>query len=450
MKRKPMVALVGRPNVGKSTLFNRLVGERLAVVSDVPGTTRDRIQADAEWGGLVFTVVDTGGIEVEGGIHTTPLSEDSALFLPSIRAQAEVAITAADVVVILVDASAGLTAADEEVAAILRQSTKPVIIAANKADNSALWEGAVDFYALGLGPVFPISALHGTGTGDLLDAIVDALPGWVSAEEEDDESVKIAIVGRPNVGKSSLLNRLLGQERAIVSPIPGTTRDAIDTYLSWEGTPVTLIDTAGIRRRGRIDPGVERYSVLRALGAIKRADVALLLVDAQDGVTSQDAHVAGFVLEENVSVVVLVNKWDAVEKDTYTMAAFTQEVRQALNFMDYVPVLFISALTGQRVQQVLPTALQVQSARMERIPTSELNRLVREASARHAPPSRGGKRLKFLYSTQAGVDPPTFVFFVNDPQLVHFSYQRFIENEIRRLYAFPGTPLVLRFRAREE
>ena len=446
---KPMLALVGRPNVGKSTLFNRLVGRRLAVVSEVPGTTRDRIHAEAEWGGIAFTVVDTGGIEVEVGFHTEPLSEDSAQFLPAIRGQAGIAIEAADVVALLVDAQVGVTAADEEVADILRRTTKPVIVVANKAESPASRQAAVEFYNLGLGEVFPISALHGMGTGDLLDAVVKVFPAWATAEEEEDDSVKIAIVGRPNVGKSSLLNRLLGEERAIVSPIAGTTRDAIDTVMEWEDTPITLIDTAGIRRRGKIDPGVEKYSVLRALRAIERADVALLLVDAQEGVTAQDEHVAGFILDEHTSVVVLVNKWDAIEKDTYTMLSYTKQLRSDLNFMDYVPILFISALTGQRVRKVLPAALEVNAARYERIPTSELNRLVRNAVAHHAPPSKWGKRLKFLYATQAAVNPPTFVFFVNDPRLTHFSYRRYLENQIRELYPFPGTPLVMRFRPRE-
>lgn len=447
---KPMVALVGRPNVGKSTLFNRLVGKQLAVVSDVPGTTRDRVQADAEWDGIEFTVVDTGGIEVESGFHTAPLSEDSVLFLPAIRTQASLAIDAADVILLLVDAQVGVTAADEEVADILRRTTKPVFIVANKAESRASQEAVVEFYSLGLGEVFAVSALHGIGTGDLLDAVVEAFPSWVSEVDEEDDSIKIAIVGRPNVGKSSLLNRLLGEERAIVSPIAGTTRDAIDTLLNWEDRRITLIDTAGIRRRGKIEVGVEKYSVLRALRAIKRADIALLLIDAQEGITSQDEHVAGFILEEKTSVVVLVNKWDAVEKDSYTMLAYTQQLRSDLNFMDYVPVLFISALTGQRVHQVLPLALEVYEARLERIPTSVLNRAVRNAVMQHSPPSKAGRRLKFYYATQAAVDPPTFVFFVNDPRLAHFSYQRYLENQIRRLNPFPGTPLILRFRQRDE
>ena len=448
--QKPMLALVGRPNVGKSTLFNRLVGRRMAVVSDIPGTTRDRIQSDAEWGGLVFTIVDTGGIEVESGFHTSPLSEDSARFLPAIRAQAQMAIEAADVVVLLVDVQAGLTAADEEVADILRRTTKTVIVAANKAESPTSREHAVEFYALGLGEVIPVSALHGMGIGDLLDAVVDAFPGWVEAGEGVDESIRVAIVGRPNVGKSSLLNRLLGIERAIVSPIAGTTRDAIDTQMHWGGTLITLIDTAGIRRRGKIDPGVERYSVLRALRAIQRADVALLLIDAQDGVTAQDAHVAGFILDESTSAIVLVNKWDAVEKDTHTMVEYTKRLRFDLNFMDYVPVLFISALTGKRVSKVLPSVLDVHAARHCRISTGDLNRLIRSAVAHHAPPSKAGKRLKILYATQAAVNPPTFVFFVNDPRLAHFSYQRYLENQIRNEFPFPGTPLVLRFRSREQ
>ncbi len=448
--RKPMLALVGRPNVGKSTLFNRLIGRRLAVVSEVPGTTRDRVQADAEWNGVEFFVVDTGGIEVEAGFHTAPLSEDSARFLPAIRAQASIAIEAADVVVLLVDAQAGITAADEEVASILRRTTKPIIVAANKAEGRSAREAAVEAYALGLGEVFPISALHGMGTGDLLDAVVDAFPAWTATGDGKDDSTKIAIVGRPNVGKSSLLNRLLGEDRAIVSPIAGTTRDAIDTHMEWEGTSITLIDTAGIRRRGRIDRGVERYSVLRALNAIKRADVALLLIDAEAGVTAQDEHIAGYILEENTSVIVLVNKWDAIEKDTYTMVGYTKQLRAALNFLDYVPILFVSALTGQRVQKILPSAVEVDAARYERVPTSALNRLIRDAAARHAPPSKSGRRLKIYYATQAAVDPPTFVFFVNDPRLAHFSYQRYLQNQIREQFPFRGTPLKLRFRARGE
>ncbi len=440
---KPIVALVGRPNVGKSTLFNRLIGQRRAIVEDTPGTTRDRLYGDAEWNGVPFTVVDTGGLEIAD--RERPLASASACFLQEIRQQAELAIAEADVIVMLVDAIDGLTPADEDVADVLRRTAKPVLVAANKADSEARRQAALEFYALGLGEVFPISALHGTGTGDLLDRIVASLP--VVEEEEAPEALKIAIVGRPNVGKSSLLNRLLGEERAIVSPIPGTTRDTLDTYLTWEGQPVLLIDTAGIRRRGRIEQGVEKYSVLRAMKAIARADVVLLLLDAHDLVTAQDAHVAGYILEEMRSVIVVVNKWDLIEKDSSTMDAYTKRIRAELKFLDYVPVLYISALTGQRVHQVLPLAQQVYQERLVRIPTGELNRLIEEATLRHPAPHKG-KQLKFLYATQASVDPPTFVFFVNDPRLVHFTYRRFLENQIRQRYRYLGTPLKMVFRSR--
>jgi GTP-binding protein len=449
MSRKAIVALVGRPNVGKSTLFNRLIGRRLAVVSEVPGTTRDRLYGEADWAGTTFMVVDTGGLEVTEGRHTEPLSEDSERYLPLIRQQAAVAIADADVIVQVVDGQAGLTAADHEVADILRRSKKPVIVAANKLESTRQWNEAFEFYELGLGEVLPISALHGTGTGDLLDAIVAALP--VGEEEADaDESIKIAILGRPNVGKSSLLNRMLGEERAIVSPIAGTTRDAIDTFLVWEGQPFTLIDTAGIRRRGRVEPGVEKFSVLRAIKALRRADVALLLIDAVEGITAQDAHIAGMLAEEMASVIVLVNKWDAVEKDTYTANRYEQEIREQLNFLPFVPVLFISALSGQRVNKILALAREVYEARFERIPTAQLNRLMREAIVRHPPPQKGGIRVRFMYATQASVDPPTIVFFVSHPDWVHFTYQRYLENRIREDYPFPGTPLRLIFRPRSE
>jgi GTP-binding protein len=448
MSRRALVALVGRPNVGKSTLFNRIVGKRLAVVSEVPGTTRDRLYADAEWAGVAFLLVDTGGLEITEGRHTEPLSEDSERFLPLIRQQASVAIQDADVIIQVVDGQSGITAADREVADILRRAKKPVVVAANKLESTKLWDQAYEFYELGLGQVFPISALHGTGTGDLLDAVTEAIPP--ADEEEEDDSIKVAILGRPNVGKSTLLNQLLGEERAIVSPIAGTTRDAIDTRIEWEGEPVTLIDTAGIRRRGKIDPGVEKYSVLRAVKALQRADVALLLIDAAEGITSQDAHIAGMLIEENASVVVLVNKWDAIEKDTYTINEYTDEVRQALNFMPYVPLMFISALDGKRVNKILPMVIEVYEARYQRVPTAQLNRLVRQLVGRHPPPQKGGIRVKFNYATQASVDPPTFVFFVSKPDWVHFSYQRYIENQIREEYPFPGTPIRLVFRARSE
>jgi len=436
---KPIVAIVGRPNVGKSTLFNRLVGERLAITHEVPGTTRDRLYAEAEWGGVSFILVDTAGLELR-----TPNSDGD--LMAQVRAQAQVAIAEADVILFLVDVKDGLTAGDEEVAQVLRRTAKPVLLAVNKAESQARREEAVEFYALGLGELYPISALHGTGTGDLLDQVVSAFP--VEEEEEEPEAIKIAIVGRPNVGKSSLLNKILGQERSIVHDVPGTTRDAIDTQLEWEGEPLVLIDTAGIRRKGRIQRGVEKYSALRALRAIDRADVVLLLLDAVEGATAQDAHIAGYILEEAKSVVVVVNKWDLVEKDTYTMQIYTQHLFTVLRFLDYVPMLFISALTGQRVDQVLPTALRVQDARLIRVPTAELNRILQDAVARHSPPSKAGKRLKFYYATQVAVDPPTFVFFVNDPRLVHFSYERYLENQLREHYGFLGTPLRLSFRKR--
>ncbi len=452
---KPIVALVGRPNVGKSTLFNRIIGQRRAIVEDIPGTTRDRLYGDAEWNGVPFALVDTGGLEIVESRkrrrpveQPAPLSTASVGFIDEIRQQAELAIAEADVIVMVTDVVDGLTAADEDVADVLRRSAKPVLVAANKADNEARRQAAFEFYALGLGEVFAVSALHGTGSGDLLDAIVAALP--IVEEDEEPEALKIALVGRPNVGKSSLLNKLLGQERAIVSAIPGTTRDATDTYLTWEGQPVLLIDTAGIRRRGRIEQGIEKYSVLRAIKSITRADVVVLLLDAQDLVTAQDAHVAGYVLEEQRSIIVVVNKWDLIEKDTYTMDAYTKQVRADLRFLDYVPVLFISALTGQRVQKVVSLAFEVYRERTMRIPTGELNRLVEEATVRHAPPHKAGKRLKFYYATQPSVDPPTFVFFVNDTRLVHFSYERYLENQIRRRYRYLGTPLKLVFRSRSK
>lgn len=448
MSRKALVALVGRPNVGKSTLFNRILGQRLAVVSEVPGTTRDRLYAEAEWAGVSFLLVDTGGLEVTEGRHTQPLSEDSEQFLPLIRQQANIAIQDADVVVQVVDGQSGITAADLEVADILRRSQKPIIVAANKLESSRLRDGAYEFYELALGEVFPISALHGTGTGDLLDAIVESIP--VSDVEEEDDSIKVAILGRPNVGKSTLLNKLIGEERAIVSPIPGTTRDAIDTKLNWEGHDFTLIDTAGIRRRGKIDPGVEKYSVLRAIKALQRADVALLLIDAAEGITTQDAHIAGMLIKEYASVIVLVNKWDTVDKDTYTIHIYSDEIRQALNFLPFVPLLFISAKTGQRVNKIMELIVEVFEARFQRISTGQLNRLMRDAISRHPPPQKGGIRVKFAYVTQATVDPPTFVFFVNKPDWVHFTYQRYLENRIREEFPFPGTPIRLVFRARSE
>ncbi|HEY80817.1 MAG TPA: ribosome biogenesis GTPase Der [Caldilineae bacterium] len=455
-KPKPIVALVGRPNVGKSTLFNRLIGRRQAIVEDLPGTTRDRLYGDAAWAGKSFIVVDTGGIEPlkeRGGKVVSasydPLAAASKGFVAEIRSQAELAIEEADVILFLVDAKEGLTAADEEVAAMLRDTDKPVILAANKADNAARRMNALEFYALGLGDPYPISAYHGTGTGDLLDVIVAHLPEAPVEEEEEEEALRIAIVGRPNVGKSSLLNALLGQERAIVSDIAGTTRDAVDTYLTWDGQKVILVDSAGIRRRGRIERGIEKYSVMRALRAIGRSDVVLLVLDATEGVTAQDAHIGGYILEEGRSLIIVVNKWDAIEKDTHTMAEYNRRLREELKFLDYVPALYVSALTRQRVNQIIPAALRVKAQRETRIPTGELNRLLQDAMAANPPKAFKGRQARFYYITQADIDPPTFVFFVNDPRAVHFTYERYLENRIRERFPFEGTPIRLKFKGKE-
>ena len=453
--KKPIVALVGRPNVGKSTLFNRLVGQRKAIVEDLAGTTRDRLYGESDWGGRNFIVVDTGGLEL-GSIEPARRDEtgfragvSSRLFLEEIRSQAEIAMAEAEVIVFLVDVETGITSSDEDIAGLLRRTKKPVILAVNKADNKRRREEAVEFYALGLGEPISVSALHGTGTGDLLDAIVASFP-FSDIDTDEDDSIKIAILGRPNAGKSSLLNRLLGEERVIVSDVPGTTRDAIDTQIRYEGLDLTLIDTAGIRRRGKIKPGVEKHSFLRAIKAISRADVCLLMIDTKEMVTAQDAHIASFILEEAKSVVVLMNKWDTITKETQTMYEYTDLIRSELKFLSYIPLLFISAKTGQRVSKVLPTALQVQEERLRRIPTGELNRLLREAVSNHPPKGGNRHRLKFFYVTQAGVDPPTFVFFVNDRTLVHFTYERYLENQLRAKYGFLGTPVRFVFRNRSE
>jgi GTP-binding protein len=455
---KPVVALVGRPNVGKSTLFNRLVRERLAVVDDIPGTTRDRLIAETDWAGYVFDIVDTGGIDptqVSPGKKREPLSVGSADFVEEIRLQAEIAIAEADVILFITDGKSGITVTDHEVAQILREHQReregkpwpPILLVVNKCESEANLAEIYQFYELGMGDPYPISALHGIGTGDLLDALVDTFKAWVGEQQEDD-SVKIAIVGKPNVGKSTLLNRLVGEERVIVSPIPGTTRDAIDTRLSYHGTAITLIDTAGIRRRGRVDPGVEKYSVIRSLQAIQRADVALLMVDAAQGVTAQDTHIAGYILDAWKSAVVLVNKWDAIPSDTYTVEDYSWHVQHELNFMDYVPVLFISAKTGRRVHRILPTALQVQEERLVRIPTGRLNRLLRDAIFHHPPATKAGRRLKIFYGSQVDNDPPIFMLHVNDPKLAHFTYLRYLENKIREAYPFLGTPIRIILRAR--
>jgi GTP-binding protein len=455
---KPVVALVGRPNVGKSTLFNRLADERLAVVDDTPGTTRDRLIAEAEWAGVVFDIVDTGGIDptpIGPGSSLQPLSIGSADFIEQIREQAEIAIREADAVLFVLDAENGVTPADREVSQILRRNQvmregvpwPPVLLVVNKADSAARRELVYQFYELGMDEPYPVSALHGTGTGDLLDALVAKFVQ--RGDETEDDSVKIAIVGKPNVGKSSLLNRLLGEERAIVSPIAGTTRDAVDTSLELDGISITLIDTAGIRRRGKIDPGVEKYSVLRSMRAIERADVCLLVIDAVSGITAQDAHIAGYIVDAWKSVVVVVNKWDVVPKDTHTMDTFTRHVRHELNFLAYVPVLYISALTGKRVEQVLPMALRVQEERLVHLATSRLNQMLQKAQSAHPAPSHAGRQLKIYYGTQVRNDPPTFLLYVNDPKLGHFTYIRFLENRLREEHPYLGTPVRLILKQRQ-
>ena len=452
---KPIVALVGRPNVGKSTLFNRLIGERLAIVDEVAGTTRDRLYAETTWNGRAFGVIDTGGIDpMHGGKGV--LSVGSADFVQDIKAQALAAIREADAVLLVTDGETGVTEPDREVAELLRRNQKrgpdgqprpPIFVVVNKAESADRRAAATEFYELGLGEPYPVSAVHGTDVGDLLDALVSSFP---QAEEEEDNSIKIAIVGKPNSGKSSLLNKLAGEERAIVSPIAGTTRDAIDTPIEVQGLPVTLIDTAGIRRRGKIGPGVEQFSVLRSFKAIERADVVLLLIDAVAGISAQDAHIAGFILEAWKSCVVLVNKWDAIEKSNETMDEYTRKIRTELNFMDYVPLLFISAKTGQRVDQVLPLALQVQEERLARLSTSKINKVLTEAQDAHAAPARSGRQLKIFYGTQVRSDPPTFMIYVNDPKLMHFTYRRYLENRLRAEYGFIGTPIRLVVKGRRD
>lgn len=453
---KPIVALVGRPNVGKSTLFNRLVGERMAIVDDTPGTTRDRLFGDAEWNARAFTVVDTGGIDPTHG-GRTPLSIGSVDFIGDIRRQAQAAIQEADAVIFVNDGETGVTEPDREVAEILRRMQKkqadgtfapPIFVAVNKCESRERRDSASEFYELGLGDPYPISAIHGTDTGDLLDALVNALPE--QKEDEQDENIKIAIVGKPNAGKSSLLNRLVGEERVIVSPIAGTTRDAIDMQYEFDGLPITLIDTAGIRRRGKIEKGVEEYSVIRSFKAIERAEVALLMIDATTGITAQDAHIAGFIKDEWKSCVVLVNKWDAVEKDGTTMDAYTEKILNDLNFMSYVPILYISAKTGQRVDQVMPMALRVQEERLARLTTSKINEIIHKAQDAHPHPTHAGRALKMYYGTQVRSDPPTFMIYVNDPTLMHFTYLRYLENQIREEYSFLGTPIRIVTKGRRE
>lgn len=440
---KPLVAIVGRPNTGKSTIFNRLVGERRAIVEDLPGTTRDRLYGDTDWLGVPFTIIDTGGLQEEDEYDKLTTREVSV----RTQNQARLAIEEADVILFLVDGRSGLSAADHEVANIIRESGKPTVLGVNKAESEARRENAIEFWELGLGEPIAFSGLHGIGTGDILDEVVRLLPRG-DAESDEVDYPSFAVVGRPNVGKSSLLNALIGSERSIVSDMPGTTRDTIDTVVDWAGNMVRLIDTAGIRRRGRIEPGVEKHSVLRAERAIDRADVALVVLDADEGFTAQDQHIAGYVTEAEKGIVFIVNKWDLIEKDERTMNVYREEASEFFQFVPWAPMIFVSALTGQRVNQIVDTALHVYGERQKRISTGELNRLLREAVAKHPPPSRPSSWLKLYYATQTDVAPPRFIFFCNDPRNVHFSYQRYLENEIRDHYSFDGTPIVLHFRGR--
>jgi len=430
---KPIVAIIGRQNVGKSTLLNRLAGKRVAIVEDQPGTTRDRIFANVSWQGVEFILVDTGGLEL--GAEST--------IAQGVRQQAEAAVSEADALIFLVDVVDGVVPADQEIADQLRQVSKPMVLVANKADNSRLEAEAVEFYQLGLGEPLPISAYHGRGTSALLDRVIALLPSPPPAEAEP-EIMKMAIVGRPNVGKSTLLNALLGGPRVLVDEAPGTTRDAIDTLLDFEGQSMLLIDTAGIRRRGRRGVGVERYSALRALRAIDRADIALLLLDATELVTAQDTHIAGYIQQAAKGIVLIVNKWDlAVNKKP---VEFTRYIKSQLKFVAYAPVIYVSAKLGQGVKKVIPEVLQVYQERFKRLATAEVNEVIQRAAKAHILPRVGGKQLKIRYATQAEVNPPTFVFFVNDTKLVHFSYQRYLENKLRRSFGFAGTPLRLVFK----
>ena len=434
---KPLVAIVGRPNVGKSTLFNKLIGRRLSIVEDTPGVTRDRIYADAEWLTHSFTLIDTGGIE--------PESED--IIAVQMRRQAELAIETADVIVFLVDGREGMTAADEEVAAMLRKSNKPVVLAVNKLDAPKFNDAIYEFYALGLGDPVIVSAGQGLGLGDMLDEVCAHFPP--ETEEEGEHPLNIAVVGKPNVGKSSLVNAILGEERCIVSNIPGTTRDAVDTFFTLDGESYVLVDTAGIRRKRAVeDETIERYSVIRSLAAVRRADVVLIVVDAEQGLSEQDVKIAGYVHEEGKPSVLVVNKWDLIEKDTNTMNQFKKDMQADLAFMDYVPFLFISARTGQRVNRLLGAARESYAQSVRRITTGTLNDIVNEAVSMTEPPAMSGKRLKIYYATEVSVQPPTFVIFVNDEALVHFSYKRYMENYFRKTFGFAGTPIKIIFRTR--
>ncbi|KWX80432.1 ribosome biogenesis GTPase Der [Paenibacillus jilunlii] len=436
---RPVVAIVGRPNVGKSTIFNRLIGDRLAIVEDKPGITRDRIYGVSDWNGKSFSVIDTGGIEIDG--------EDA--ILKSIRVQAELAIEEADVIVFMCEAKSGLTNADEEVAQILFRSGKPIVLAINKVDNMKRTEDIYEFYSLGIGDPIGISGSHGTGIGDLLDAVTERLPEPVE-EEYDEDVIRVALIGRPNVGKSSLVNAILGEERVIVSDVAGTTRDAIDTPFERDGQRYVLIDTAGMRKRGKVYETTEKYSVMRAMRAIERADVVLVVINGEEGIIDQDKHIAGYAHDAGKASIFVVNKWDVVEKDDKTMQNFENTIRDHFLFMTYAPVVFLSALTKQRLQKLLPVVQHVAQQHALRITTHLVNDVVSDAVAINPPPTDKGRRLRINYVTQVAVKPPTIVVFVNDPSLMHFSYERYLENKIRAAFNFEGTPIRLFTRRKSE
>lgn len=433
---KPVVAIVGRPNVGKSTIFNRIVGERVSIVEDTPGVTRDRIYSSAEWLTHDFRIIDTGGIEI---------SDEP--FLEQIKQQAEVAMEEADVIIFLTNGREGVTAADEYVAKILYKTKKPVVLAVNKIDNPDMRDMIYDFYSLGMGEPFPISGSHGLGLGDLLDEAAKHFPEEGEADYGD-EVIKFSLIGRPNVGKSSLINAVLGQDRVIVSDVAGTTRDAIDTHYTYDDQEYVMIDTAGMRKKGKVYENTEKYSVLRALKAIERSDVVLVVLNAEEGIQEQDKKIAGYAHEAGRGVIIVVNKWDALEKDDKTMNVFTQQIREHFLFLDYAPIVFVSAKTKQRVYTVFPVIQKVSENHSMRIQSSILNEVIEDAVARNPAPSDKGKRLRIYYATQVATRPPTFVVFVNEPELMHFSYTRFLENRIREAFDFEGTPIRIIARAR--
>ncbi|KPU44016.1 GTPase Der [Oxobacter pfennigii] len=436
---KPIVAVVGRPNVGKSTLFNRLTGKRIAIVEDKPGVTRDRIYSEAEWLNHKFIIIDTGGIE--------PYSED--IILSQMRRQAQIAIETANVIVFMTDGKEGITHADQEVAEMLRKTNKPVVLAVNKIDDPTKFNNVYEFFNLGIGEPMGISSSLGLGMGDLLDEIVAHFKN-IEEDEEEDDVTKVAIVGKPNVGKSSLINKLVKEERVIVSDIPGTTRDAIDTPFEYKGDKFILIDTAGIRRKSKVNEEVERYSVIRSLTAIERSDVCLIMIDANEGVTEQDSKIAGLAHEAGKGIVIVVNKWDLIEKDDKTMNEFRNKIRADLSFMTYAPVIFISAKTGQRVEKVIELIKFTANQNAMRISTGVLNDIISDAVMMNQAPMGKGKRLKIFYATQASTKPPTFILFVNDPEIMHFSYERYLENQLRERFGLEGTPVRFIYRARNE